>query len=300
LFTVEKPTTDKDIADYFAFRWLWLREPWGYPKGSEKDEYEGVGEHRVVKNADGDIVACGRVHLNTTEEAQIRHIAVNKEYRRRGVGQIMLAALEQVARDIGAERAVTNSRESSIDFFHNCGFEIIDDAPNELGKLKRKQMRKHLFDAQKVVMHPKWCRQLERTWHEEIPISEHMGIKLIQYDEKSIETAASLNKNINLHSSMFAGSIYSLATLTGWGLIFLELMQQSLEGEIVLGEATIRYSKPVKKRPRAICHIDAITNDFELLKRGRKCPVSLTVDILDDDIKVAEFSGQYWVLPVKA
>ncbi len=300
MFTVNKPTTDKDMADYYAFRWLWLREPWGYPKGSEKDEYEGVSEHRVVKNTQGEIVACGRVHLNTTEEAQIRHIAVNKEYRRLGVGQIVLSALEQVARDIGAERAVTNSRESSIDFFQSCGFEIIDDAPNELGKLKRKQMRKHLFEEQKVLMHPKWCRALERTWHEEIPISEHMGIKLIQYDEQSIEVGASLNKNINLHSSMFAGSIYSLATLSAWGMIFLELKQQALEGEIVLGEGSIKYTKPLKKRPRAICNIDSLQNNFDLLKQGRKCPLSISVDILDDDIKVAEFSGRFWVLPINA
>lgn len=299
MFTVNKPVTDKEKEQYFAFRWLWLREPWGYPKGSEKDEYEGVGEHRVVRNAAGEIVACGRVHLNTTEEAQIRHIAVDKDYRRAGVGQMMLSALEQVARDMGAERAVTNSRESSIDFFHNCGFEIIDDAPNELGKLKRKQMRKQLFDNNSLVLHPKWCRELQRTWHEKIPISEHMGIKLYQYTESAIETRASLNKNLNLHGSMFAGSIYSLATLTGWGMIFLQLKQKGLAGEIVLGDASIHYHKPITMKPKAICNLDTVQGKFDMLQRGKKCPVSLRVDILDDNDQVADFSGQYWVLPEK-
>nr|WP_136251484.1 bifunctional GNAT family N-acetyltransferase/thioesterase [Ningiella ruwaisensis] len=297
MYTVEKPKTDEELKAYFAFRWLWLREPWGYPEGSEKDEYESVSEHRVLKNQSGKIVACGRVHLNTTEEAQIRHIAVDKEYRRKGVGQIMLNALEQVARDIGAERAVTNSRESSIEFFENCGFEIIDEAPNELGKLKRKQMRKHLFNNNNLVLHPKWCRELQKTWHEEIPITEHMGIKLYQYTERTIETHASLNKNINLHGSMFAGSIYSLATLTGWGMIFLQLKQKHLAGEIVLGDGSIHYHKPITMKPRAICNIETVRAKFDLLARGKKCPVSLHVDILDGDDQVAEFSGQYWVLP---
>ncbi|MFC4700876.1 YiiD C-terminal domain-containing protein [Glaciecola siphonariae] len=300
MFTIEKPTSDQDINAYFAFRWLWLREPWGYPKGSEKDEYEGVSEHRMVKNAKGEIVACGRVHLNTTEEAQIRHIAVAKEYRRKGVGQIILSALEQVARDIGAERAVTNSRESSIEFFHSNGFEIIDEAPNELGKLKRKQMRKQLFDNNKMVLHPQWCRELQRTWHDEIPISEHMGIKLYQYTERTIETRASLNKNINLHGSMFAGSIYSLATLTGWGMIFLQMKQKKLKGEIVLGDASIHYHKPITMKPRALCNIESLNAKFDMLERGKKCPVSLQVNILDEHKQVAEFSGQYWVLPPKS
>jgi acyl-coenzyme A thioesterase PaaI-like protein len=36
-----------------------------------------------------------------------------------------------------------------------------------------------------------------------------------------------------------------------------------------------------------------------MLQRGKKCAVSLRVEILDDDNQVAEFSGQYWVLPEK-
>ncbi len=291
------PKTETELAEYFEFRWSHLRKPWGFPEGSEKDEYESVSEHRTIKNQMGEIVACGRVHLNTAEEAQIRHIAVETTYRRKGVGKMILQALESVAREMGAERAVTNSRETSIDFFQDCGFEVIDDAPEELGKLKRKQMRKILNDHNALILHPKWCKELQDTWHEKIPITEHMGIKLYQYTERTIETRASLNKNVNLHGSMFAGSIYSQATLTGWGMIFLQLKQKGLDGEIVLGDANIHYHKPITMRPRAICNIESVRTKFAILERGKKCPVSLKVDILDGDQSVAEFSGQYWVLP---
>lgn len=297
MFTVSAPLTQEELDRYFHFRWQWLREPWGYPEGSEKDEYEIVSEHRVVKTASGKIVACGRVHLNTSEESQIRHIAVDKEYRRKGVGQIILEALEQVSRDLGAERAVTNSRQSSIEFFTNQGFSVIDDAPTELGKLKRKQMVKNLIDKNVLVLHPQWCDELQRTWHEQIPISEHMGIKLYQYTERTIETRASLNKNINLHGTMFAGSIYSLATLTGWGMLFLQMKQKGLNGEIVLGDADIHYHKPVTMKPRGICNIESLRTKFELLEKGKKCPASLRVEIYDGDQAVAEFTGQYWILP---
>lgn len=297
MFSVATPQSEEDLSSYFECRWRWLREPWGFPLGSEKDEYEGVSEHRVVKNARGEIVAIGRVHLNTSEEAQIRHIAVSDNYRRKGVGHVIMSALEQVARDLGAERAVTNSRETSIEFFTACGFEILDDAPTELGKLKRKQMVKNLVDNSILMLHPKWCKELQNTWHEQIPISEHMGIKLYRYTESTIETRASLNKNINMHGTMFAGSIYSLATLTGWGMIFLQLKQKGLKGEIVLGDANIHYNKPVTMRPRGVCNIESVSAKFELLQKNKKCPISLTVDIFDENNPVASFTGQYWVIP---
>jgi thioesterase domain-containing protein len=297
VFTIATPKTEKELDDYFHFRWQWLREPWGYPIGSEKDEYETVSEHRVILNPSGEIVACGRIHLNTSEEAQIRHIAVDKRYRRKGVGQIILSALESVARDLGAERAVTNSRETSMSFFSACGFQIEKEAPNELGKLKRTHMFKLLVDNNVLVLHPKWCQELQSTWHEQIPITEHMGIKLYQYTERTIETRASLNKNINLHGSMFAGSIFSQATLTGWGMIFLQLKQKGLVGEIVLGDGNIHYHKPITMKPRAVCNIESVKARFDLLTAGKKCPIDLKVELHDGDTAVAEFTGKYWVLP---
>ena len=297
MFTISAPATQEELDNYFQFRWRWLRKQWGFPPGSEKDEYETVSEHRVVKTSSGKIVACGRIHLNTNDEAQIRHIAVDEAFRRKGVGQIILDALEQVARDLGASRAVTNSRASSIAFFSSRGFTVVDDAPVDLGKLKRKQMVKNLVNNNVLMLHPKWCRELQNTWHDEIPISEHMGIKLHQYTVHTIETRASLNKNINLHGTMFAGSIYSLATLTGWGMLFLQLKQKGLEGEIVLGDASIHYHKPITMTPRAICNIESVRAKFDFLLKGKKCPASLSVDIYNNQEAVAEFSAQYWILP---
>lgn len=299
MFTISTPKSEQELNDYFHFRWQWLREQWGFPEGSEKDEYETVSEHRVILNPSGEIVACGRIHLNTAEEAQIRHIAVDKKYRRKGVGHLILGALEVVARDLGAKRTVTNSRETSISFFSSCGYSIEKEAPLELGKLKRKHMFKLLVDNNVLVLHPQWCKELQDTWHEKIPITEHMGITLHQYTERTIETRASLNKNINLHGSMFAGSIFSQATLTGWGMIFLQLKQKEMQGEIVLGDGNIHYHKPITMRPRAICNIESVKARFDLLKANKKCPIELTVDIHDGDVSVASFTGKYWVIPEK-
>ena len=297
MYRVVTPKTDAEFEAYFHFRWAYLRQPWNFPPGSEKDEYEQVAEHRMIVNRNGDIVAVGRVHLNTAEEAQIRHIAVHPDHLRKGLGQMIMNALENVAIELGAVRAVTNSREISIDFFSACGFSIEREAPNELGMLKRQQMVKKLTENNTLVLHPKWCKELQKTWTDTIPITEHMGIKLYQYTGRTLETRASLNKNINIHGTMFAGSIFSLATLTGWGMIYLQLKERGLDGDIVLGDGDIHYHKPITMKPRAICNIEALSGNFNPLKNGEKARFELNVDILDDETPVAEFEGVFWVLP---
>ncbi|MDI8746438.1 YiiD C-terminal domain-containing protein, partial [Salmonella enterica subsp. enterica serovar Montevideo] len=42
-----------------------------------------------------------------------------------------------------------------------------------------------------------------------------------------------------------------LATLTGWGLIWLMLRERHLGGTIILADAHIRYSKPISGKPNA-------------------------------------------------
>lgn len=296
MYRIVTPTSTQEMEAYFLFRWKVLKEPFNFPLGAEKDEYETVAEHRMLVDGSGEIAAVGRVHLNVQDEAQIRHIGVSAKHRKKGLGAMILSALEKEAVKQGAVRAVTNSLDTSVEFFQSCGY-TVEVSPEALDKQKRQHMVKRLDDTSVVMLHPKWCKELQTTWHETIPISEHMGIVLHQYSGKTMEARASLNKNINLHGTMFAGSIYSLATLTGWGMIFLQLKERSLSGEIVLGDGKIHYHKPVTAQPRAICNIETLKGKFSYLERGKKCRLELQVNIKDGELAVAEFLGVYWIIP---
>ena len=299
MYKVLTPKSDELLKRYYQFRWRILREPFNLPFGSEKDEYDAVAHHRMVINALDEIVAVGRLHFNTSDEVQIRHIAVDFDAHGKGLGRVIIAALENYAISQGAIRAVTNSLETSEAFFASCGYEKQESAPKDLLKLKRIQMVKQLGNTQRILMHPTWCEQLQQTWQTTIPITEQMGIHVHQYDGLTFEVRASLNKNINLHGSMFAGSIYSLATLTGWGLIHLQLQQRSLQGDIVLGDGRIHYHKPVTSQPRGIADLDTFHGEFEPLTEDKKARFELSVQIMDGEQSVAEFNGVYWVLPAK-
>lgn len=297
MYKIETPESQQEFDEYFHFRWKMLREPWHCPPGSEKDEYDQISHHKLVRDQQNNIIAVARMHLNSSEEAQIRHVAVATDYQKKGLGKFIVSALEAIAIEEGVSKLVTNSREQSVPFFTRCGYQLEGEISKEMGQPQRQQMVKHCVDSASARIHPKWCAELQNTWHETIPITEQMGIKLYQYTGKTLEARASLNKNINLHGTMFAGSIFSLATLTGWGLLFLQMKERGLTGDIVLGDGNVHYHKPVSRQPRAICNIESLSGKFSLLEKGKKSRFDLQVQINDGNQAVAEFKGVYWILP---
>ncbi len=94
-----------------------------------------------------------------------------------------------------------------------------------------------------------WCAQLQQAWYEHIPLSEKMGVRIQQYTGQKFITTMPETGNQNPHHTLFAGSLFSLATLTGWGLIWLMLRERHLGGTIILADAHIRYSKPISGKP---------------------------------------------------
>lgn len=72
-----------------------------------------------------------------------------------------------------------------------------------------------------------WCAQLQQAWYEHIPLSEKMGVRIQQYTGQKFITTMPETGNQNPHHTLFAGSLFSLATLTGWGLIWLMLRERT-------------------------------------------------------------------------
>ncbi|TMP13409.1 YiiD C-terminal domain-containing protein, partial [Pseudoalteromonas sp. S2893] len=84
---------------------------------------------------------------------------------------------------------------------------------------------------------PEWTHLLQNIWLESIPISDAMGLTVESYTEWQFTTRADLDGNLNLHNTMFAGSIYSLATITGCGATYLALKEAGRDGLNVVADA---------------------------------------------------------------
>ncbi|QIR13288.1 thioesterase domain-containing protein [Shewanella aestuarii] len=152
--------------------------------------------------------------------------------------------------------------------------------------------------------------QLETTWHQTIPLSEFMQVKVHRFMPPSADkttpsvlvTTAPLAPNINLHNTMFAGSIYTLMTLTGWGMVWLQQKLAGQQGDIVLADAQVKYLAPVTHQPTAKViwpSNDKTTTDLTALARGKRVKVALTVELYSQDTLCATFTGIYVSLPVK-
>jgi len=137
--------------------------------------------------------------------------------------------------------------------------------------------------------------ELVTTWHSTIPVSEFMQIRPQQFDGEQLTVAAPLAPNINLHQTMFAGSIYTLLTLSGWGLLWLMQRSSGLQGDIVLADANIRYLAPVTGTPLA--KVSWPGQDLSPLGRGKRVKVTLEVSLWCADKLCAQFTGQYVSLP---
>ncbi|ATG15391.1 fatty acid biosynthesis protein FabY [Providencia alcalifaciens] len=299
MYHLRTPKDELEFAAYYQFRWSMLREPFKQPLGSEKDGYDLTAHHQMVVDEKNRILAIGRLYINADNEGAIRFLAVNPVMQGKGLGKLIIMALETIARREGVKRIVSSVREEAVPFFAKMGFESRGEAIGELKTpVRHYLMIKPIETLDQILHRPDWCGELQQAWHKYIPLSEKMGVRIEQYTGKRFVTTMPEAGNQNPHNTIFAGSQFSLATLTGWGMIWLLLQENKLGGEIVLVDANIRYAKPVSGRPTAVADLSHLSGDLDRLARGSKARVKLEVHVTNAENQVgAVFSGVYMVLP---
>ena len=98
--------------------------------------------------------------------------------------------------------------------------------------------------------------ELESTWRLEIPLTSAMGIQVVGYGEGTLRVRAPLEENRNVHGTAFAGSLFSVCVLTGWGAAWLALRLAGLEGQIVVADSRIGYRRAVTGEIACACRPD--------------------------------------------
>ena len=128
-----------------------------------------------------------------------------------------------------------------------------------------------------------------------IPLSDAMQFSIEALELDSIRVRAPLQPNVNIHGTGFAGSLYSLAVLTGWALCTHLLDELDLEAELVLSKAEIRYHAPVTGDILCACSCGEAERDrFEkgIRERGRgKIVLDVTVGEASQAVLQATFGA---------
>ena len=122
-YFIKSPENKKEWEEYLLFRWEMLRKPLGMTQESLEDELEDNSFHlTAVARKDNKIIGSGRIHFNSQEEVQIRYMAVSDDFKREGIGSLIVNKLEEYAVKNGAKTAILNAREEAIGFYISLGY----------------------------------------------------------------------------------------------------------------------------------------------------------------------------------
>ncbi len=136
---------------------------------------------------------------------------------------------------------------------------------------------------------------LQALWHHEIPLSKAMGMHAQSFDGQVLTTAADLQPNINVHGTAFAGSLYAVQALTGWGAVHLQLQLAGLPGSILIASGNIDYSKPVAETIIATCDFGDQSEAMQRLRDTGKTRFELTCCVAANGAEASRFNGTYAV-----
>lgn len=143
-YIIRSPENSEEWEKYLLFRWEILRKPLGMSQDSLADDLEDQSYHLMGVDNDENVIASGRVHFNSQEEAQIRYMAVVDSFKRKGIGSQIVKILEEYALSKGASKMILNARENAISFYLSLGYEEIGPYQSDTG-IPHKTMKKDLI-----------------------------------------------------------------------------------------------------------------------------------------------------------
>lgn len=78
-----------------------------------------------------------------------------------------------------------------------------------------------------------------------------------QLEAGVLHLRAPLDANVNDKGCAFGGSLASLMTLAGWGLVNVRLREAGLAADVFVADSQVRYVKPVFSELQAQARLDA-------------------------------------------
>lgn len=145
-----------------------------------------------------------------------------------------------------------------------------------------------------------WClmdpEALKSYFHDQIPLTRHMGVEVVDASPNHLLLSAPLQGNTNHKSTVFGGSLHSLATLACWGLVKLNLQEAQVSAEIVISGSEIRYLKPVTGKFYAECRSpdeERMERFIAAFRKYGKARIGLDAMVTQDHIVKVAYHGTF-------
>ena len=83
------------------------------------------------------------------------------------------------------------------------------------------------------------------AWFAAMPPVAAMGIRSAGHDGEVLRLVAPLDANVNDKACAFGGSLASIMTLAGWGLLTLRLGDAGIDSDVYVADSQVRYLRPL-------------------------------------------------------
>lgn len=139
-------TTEEQLREALDIRTEVFVQEQNVPVDLEIDEYDSLDAeafHILIKY-DGEYAATGRVVYYNKDSAKMQRIAVRKSFRSKGLGRVLLMAMETQARDLKLVYSVLDAQCHAEQFYSKLGYTTISDEPFDDAGIPHVRMKKEL------------------------------------------------------------------------------------------------------------------------------------------------------------
>ncbi len=109
-------TQMQQLVNYFADRGEMLARPLG-------EIYENIRDYFVVRQGER-VIACASLHVNWSDLAEIKSVAVAEDSQRKGIGDELIKACLEEAKELGIPTVFCLTYKPA--FFEKLGFSQLD------------------------------------------------------------------------------------------------------------------------------------------------------------------------------
>ncbi|NLM05149.1 MAG: GNAT family N-acetyltransferase [Clostridiales bacterium] len=122
---VKEVLTKEELKDAFEVRKSVFVYEQKIPVEIELDQFEDTAKH-VVGYYEGKPVVAGRMRI-VDNVAKLERICVLKNYRRYGMGRIIIRKLEELAKKDNINQAKLHSQIQAVEFYKKLGYKQVSD-----------------------------------------------------------------------------------------------------------------------------------------------------------------------------
>ena len=123
-----------------------------------------------------------------------------------------------------------------------------------------------------------------------------MGLSVTECDPDLVMLRAPLDPNTNHKCTAFGGSLYAIAVLAGWGLLWQLMKREGLAGHIVIQNSTVHYQRPVMSDLQARCILpddEQVQQFLDTFRSKGRARIELASEVMVAGAVATTFRGRY-------